>query len=201
MRINKQIKAKIIKKLLVYRFSEPCAVVRSKAAAFAEKIYNDVYSGSMRSQMHDLAEGWLPEPKMIKVQFGAEMVELDFSGGIISSKVGWNEKDNRINRRVPYRDNGGNDSWYARCVKLYEATDKLSLDWAELINEIDDLVEEIDSAELHINTVLNSTTTTEGLLNKWPEVEPFLIDLEGYNKQLPALPTQKLNQLLDLPVS
>jgi hypothetical protein len=198
MRLDKTIRKHILSKLLAYRFTQKCAELRKKVADFTETIYNDVYSGNYRSQMHDVPFGWLPESNSIKVQFGAEMVEMEFSGGTISSKVGWVSSQNKRSKLVPFKDWS---SWGGtRCVKIYGALEAHSITWAQLANDIDDLNDKIDVAETHINTILNSTTTSESLVVKWPEVEPFLKDLVGY-KHVPMIQTTKLNELLDLPVS
>jgi hypothetical protein len=196
MRLDKRNRKEISDKLIKHRFEESANDLRRRMAAFAEEIYNDVYSVKDRTLMQSLPEGWLPTNSEIKVQFGSEMVELEFNGGVIHSKFGWNKHENKVTKRMPQRDR---NDWHGRCVKVYDANDKLSNQWVSLSWELSDLLEKINDASSQIDVMLHRTTTSEGLIAKWPEVAPFLDGINNY-RHVPVIQTDKLNAILDLPI-
>ena len=196
-------KEQIQARLLEHAFSIQVMDLIADQAVFARRVYDDVIPPSTQVRLEELPDGWVPQVNHVSVQFGDEsrnVTQVDFSGRIgvydaIARALSHGDSESvpHKGRRVPYRMKDG-------VVKVYEVGSKLQRDWEELTNRRVALTAKIKEAEKVIEGTLGSFTTVNALINGWPEVEPFAAKYRQQPpSQLPAVPRQHLNNLLDLP--
>ena len=197
-RLTKDIREAVCTEMLQHRFSDTAKKLVLDKVKFAEKVYNDVYSKSDRTKMDSLPDGWLRKDRGIYVQFGTGKgyCLLSFSGHLTGDLYilarGWKDAPD-IYKRVLFKH-------YGNCAKMYAFDSKFTMDYQDLHNRQQDLLEEVKVAKKAINTALGSTTTVEALVKLWPESEPFLRTYMNTIPKVPSIPTSQLNNLLDLPV-
>lgn len=185
----------IAKGMLKHRFAKDAARLVKDRAAFALAVYEDIYKPKDRAAMEALPKGWLPEKDHIAVKFADKFTQLPFSGCV---SLGYDYRDlasvEAINRRVIGKHANA-------CAAVYEATHKLAIRYELLSQRRSAFKQELREAETQITAALGSVTTTNRLLELWPEASPFVASL-GVKAAtaLPALPTDKLNAMLGLPV-
>jgi len=189
----------ICREVLQHRFSAEVEKLIADRAAFADRVYNDVFSKSAREKMAALPDGWLPEESNIGVQFGSgsSFERLSFDGSFYGElrnavKDDGAEKE-AVHRRIPYRLRG--------CAKAYEPDHKLSVAFDALEARMKDLKKQFYEARATVNSALLNVTTLNKLVETWPEVAPFIARFNAAPVKLPAIPTDQLNKLLDLPVA
>src|SRR5690606_20734731 len=87
------------------------------------------------------------------------------------------------------------------CAKVYDDQHKFSQRFQELDERKKALEGDYGTAKRQIATALASVGTIKRLIEVWPEVAPFAKPFDEGPRNLPSLPTDKLNELLDLPVA
>lgn len=198
-RLTNDLRDTIASDILRHRFNEQVDALIADRAALADAIYNDIYRKSDREKMEALPKGWLPEETNIGVQFGSSSSRyenVEFNGhfygklGALRTK----REDERVTRRVPHKHRSG-------CAKVYEETHKLALRHQELDARWSAMKAEFDAASRQIMAALASVSTIKRLIEVWPEVAPFASKHEDAPRQLPSVPTEKLNEMLGLPVA
>lgn len=199
-RLTNTIRERIANAVLRHRFSEPVEVLIADRAAFAEEVYNDVYRKADREKMAALPKGWLPETNSINVQFGDDgrsYESLNFSGLVYGGVGGMRKPDDKrevIGRRAYSNRAHG-------CVKVYDADHRLAKKNADLHQRYIDLKTSFEAAKQQVEAALSSASTINKLVEIWPEVEPFARSFDDVPVKVPAIPTAKLNEILDLPVA
>lgn len=199
-RLTNDLRESIATAVLRHRFTEPVDALIADRAAFADAVYSDIYRKADREKMEALPKGWLPECNRIGVQFGStgrsyEIVNFDgsFYGSLGSMRTKVKDAPSS-DRRVQNRHAHG-------CAKVYDDQHKLSLRHEELGARQSALTAEYDAAKRQIKSALASVGTIKKLIEVWPEVAPFAMKFDEGPRNLPSLPTAKLNELLDLPVA
>lgn len=198
-RLTNDLREKIAADILRHRFNEQVDELIADRAALAEAIYNDIYRKSDREKMEALPKGWLPEEVNIGVQFGASgsrYENIDFNGHIYGKLGALRTKrdDERVTRRVLHKHRTG-------CAKVYEETHKLAVRHQDIDARWSAMKAEYDAASRQTMAALASVSTIKRLLEAWPEVAPFALKYEDAPRQLPSVPTDKLNEMLGLPVA
>lgn len=198
-RLTNDIRDSIATAVLRHRFNEQVDALIADRAAFADAVYCDIYRKADREKMDDLPNGWLPESARIGVQFGSSgsrFEYLHFDGCVYGPLDAMRSKNDgkRVERRITAKHSYG-------CAKVYEDGHKLSQRHAELSNRFEALKAEHQTAERQTKAALSSVGTIKRLIEAWPEVEPFASKFEDAPKNLPSVPTSKLNEMLGLPVA
>lgn len=198
-RLTNDLRDTIATDILRHRFNEQVDALIADRAALADAVYNDIYRKADREKMEALPKGWLPEETNIGVQFGApgsRYESLEFSGQFYGklSALRAKREDERVTRRVPHKHRSG-------CVKVYEEAHKLAIRHQEIDARQSALMAEYDAASRQTKAALVSVSTIKRLIEVWPEVAPFAARHEDAPRQLPAVPTEKLNEMLGLPVA
>jgi hypothetical protein len=199
-RLTTDIRDRLTNDILRHRFTADVDALIAVQVEFAEKVYNDLFDQTTIARMQALPDGWLPRSHDIGVQFGYTggphtFVRLWF-GGYVRNKM--NElrtkpdDTSRVTKLVT-------DSKSRGCAKVYDPSHKLAIEFERIRRRTRELKDAIMTAEKSIETALNAVTTTKRLVETWPEVEQFARKYETGPAQLPALPTDHLNQLLRLP--
>jgi hypothetical protein len=199
IRLTNYTREQITNAVLTHRFSEATETLIADRAAFAEEIYSDVYRKSDRERMASLPNGWLPEEDQINVQFGDQRgyESLDYRGHLYGSlnktrKAG--AKGDPTFRRVLNKH-------YRRCAKVYGDDHRLTKKYHELQASQKELFRQYEEAKRQVEAAVASASTINKLVEVWPEVEPFARAFDTAPLKVPAIPTDKLNKLLDLPVA
>lgn len=200
-RLTNTIRERIALAVLRHRFSESIEALIADKATFADEVYCDLYKKSDREKIDALPAGWLPEEASIGVKFDNTRWNYEniyFSGcvyGKLSRTRAPQEKsDPAPRRRVLHKHSNG-------CVKVYDEGHRLAKKFAALKEREAELEAAIVAAERQVNAALESATTINKLVEIWPEVEPFARQFDKSPIKVPAVPTEQLNKLLDLPVA
>jgi len=189
----------ITKKVMIHRFREQADALVTDYAVLAADVYVDIYSEIERKRMDALPEGWLPTSEGVYVQFGEggrNYHRLNFDGDLYSagSRYASPRKD-RMKRRVLAKHDG------SRCMKVYDDQHELARRASDLRDRESEISKAADAAQRQIEAALRSASTIKRLVEMWPEIEPFAAEYVDRPAPVPALPTEQLNRLLDLPVS
>jgi len=197
-RLTNILRESIAKAVLTHRFQEDIANLTSDRAALADDVYCDIYSKTTREKMGALPKGWLTESNSIGVQFGENSrsyENLTFNGEFWGRIGKYCPVPSREDRRRVFATHGHG------CVKVYTEDHELSRQHAELMARHDDLKTTVELAERQVSAALASASSISRLISLWPEVEPFAGPFDVKPEKLPAVPTDVLNKLLELPVS
>ena len=193
-RLTISIREEITKAALAHRFAEDVKALIDAKAEFAASVHADQYSKADRQRMDELPEGWLENAECVGVKFGTDYNRIYFNGytyGQIAQATDYKREDRK--RLLAKHTHG--------CAKAYDAVHKLSSRHFELDGRERDLREAYKLAERQIKAALSEVTTIKRLIETWPEIAPFATKFENEKPTLPALPTQHLNKILDLPVA
>lgn len=185
----------ILKRVLAHAFKAEAEKIRDDFAALAGAVYDDVFSAAERKQMEALPQGWLPTDDDISVRLGSDYRYLKFNGR--------NARVDDLVPCVPAKETLRRfpASKISSCCKVYEASHPLTVRFRELENARDDLLLRVSDATAKTRAALNRATTLARLVEGWPEIEPFTTFIPTDRPALPAIQTDVLNGLLDLPVA
>jgi hypothetical protein len=191
---NKRI---ITGRILTYRFKKDADTLVRRYRKLALDIYNDIYSESLRKKMAELPAGWLPQVTHFSMSFAGDYATLYFDGPRFGNTYNYgthfNERDEAETKYVMLdKDRKG-------AVKYFDANDKFTDEYRELRNLSKDFESSLKEGYNKIQQAFRLSTTVQGLKIKWPEVTPFLGDLDTVS-MVPALPLADLNQYFELPV-
>lgn len=194
VKLTKTHREEILKRAIQHAFKDEVLALMSKFAKLANDVYEDVFSAADRKKMEALPEGWLPGDSEIRVTFGSEHTWLKFNGRngyMLEVECVWPTEQHR---RFP-------TSKRSKVCKVYDARDAMSVRYEELINARKDLSNRVSEARSNAMAALNRATTLQRLLEGWPEIEPFTRFIPRDRPSLPAIKTDVLNTLLDLPIT
>lgn len=192
-RLNIDNRNAIIRDALAHRFSADVKSLIDERATFASAVYDDICKKADRLKMAELPEGWLIETDNIAVQFGGDFVRVNFAGKLYGDLVRATDYSRDDKRRVLAKHANG-------CAKIYDATHKLASEHQRLRSKETDIKNAYKTASQSMMTALNRVSTVKKLIETWPEIAPFASRHDTGKPSLPALPTEQLNKLLDLPV-
>lgn len=198
LRLTNYTRKQIALAILRHRFNDEIVALTADRAALADAVYNEVYSKPERERMASLPAGWLPECYSIRVQFGSSGRSYEvvpFSGVFYdeTSKYRAAAVEQQTRRLLSRHVNG--------CVKVFTEDHPLSLTAVDLKSRLDDIASRASHASRQVDAALASVSTIGRLIEVWPEVEPFAKRFDTSPQKLPAVQTDKLNKLLDLPVA
>jgi len=197
-RLTNDIRESLTRDIMRHRFTADVDILLEVQAAFAKRVYDDLFNADMQTAMSALPDGWLPNANYIGVQFGYSdgsnrFTQLHFNGHLYGPLGQLQTKrDTEKTMRVPASKAHG-------CVKVYDPSHPLSKDFDRIRIRTKSLRETVDTAKRSVETALNAVTTIKRLVETWPEFAEFAKKYDTEKPQLPALPTEHLNQLLRLP--
>lgn len=194
-RLTNDIREAITIDILKHRYAVDVDKLREQRAVFAVKVYDDIFPTKTQEHMESLPDGWLPRRSDIGVQFGFghNFTRLQFNGSFgngifvrLSTKT-----DDVFKRILASKEHG--------CAKNYDPTHPLAQAYDRLNYNLNDLASQVDIAKKSIEAALSKVSSIGRLIETWPEVAQFANKHETGKPQLPALPTDHLNELLRLP--
>ena len=191
---NKRI---ITGRILSYRFKKENDNLVRRYRKLALDIYNHFYPEAMRKKMAELPPGWLPMVDHYSLSFAGDYSVLYFAGPTFGN-------DHRYG--VKFNEHATDDPKYLMLDKdrkngilYFDAHDKFTTEYRELENLSKDFKESLSTGYNKIQQGFRLSSTVQGLKAKWPEITPFLGDLDTVSL-VPALPMAELNSFLELPV-
>lgn len=198
VRLTANIREQIKRAALEHKFGPLALSFVDEMRVLAADAYDDIYSKKDQALMESLPDGWLPTTNAIDVKMGSGdrfYTSIRFNG-TFSSPVfrTLSEIPEPVSKRTQSRHKWG-------CIKAYNDQDPLAIRFQAISDKISAMDEKFREAEVSLGAALNSVTTLKRLIEVWPEVEPFTKKFTKAPAALPALPTQHLNTILDLPVA
>lgn len=200
-RLTNPIRDSLMNSLLKRAFKKRGEDLIKRCVDYADRLYRDAM-GKDLAQISALPDGWLQTDDDIKVQLGAEIKQVHFTGTLgnwglpdVFRNAGITENTDRKWQRFPTKLKG-------QVVKQYPGDHKLVEEFQQLDSEWNDLKAEMERAKKVAMAAMNSVSTVKKLIDVWPEVEEFAKHYleDGERKAiLPAIPRDQLNTLLNLP--
>ena len=194
IRLTTFMRENILKDALAYRFNDDIAALAAERAAFAQALYEDIYSEADRKKMASLPKGWLPEVNQVGADFstsGQRNEVIPFNGHMHGPLYVSSEP---VKRRVIERDR------YS-ISKSYEGSHPLAIRYGELYAKEAGLTEAYRAAKNQAHAALAEGSTTGKLKQLWPEIAPFVARFEKEDARLPVVPLANLNEMFRLPVA
>lgn len=199
-RLTTDIRDSLTLDILRHRFAADVDALIAVQVEFAEKVYNDLFDQTTIARMQSLPDGWLPRVHDIGAQFdyvgGANCyTRLWFSGYLtgILGRIAIKPVKTDLTKKLV------TDSKASGCAKVYDPSHKLAIEFDRIRHRTKELKDAAETAERSIMIALNAVSTIKRLVETWPEIDQFARKYETGPAQMPALPTDHLNQLLRLP--
>lgn len=187
----------IVSHLMEGKFDTQSDTILKRRIALADKVYQRMYKPAIRAKMLELPSGWLPELDQICCNLGKQRAKLQFDGHPKNLKFGaaWlQEVDSNTDRRRFLAEDQHNreftisepDPLVQEYWAIKQLTGNLSDDYTRLRNEV--------------KGIIYGSTTSTGLVERWPEVAPFLENLipVAIIGNLPAVKLDAINEKLGL---
>lgn len=190
-RLNNTKRGEILEAVITARFGEEFNKINKQYADFANKVYEDHFKKDLK-KMESLPNGWLEKSQYIYGQLGTTSYACLTFSGLHRRGIGCNgffkNKEDCVYRVFKNKGNTFN----------YEQTHEFVTEFDDLNNYLERFDEEVSKAQIKTMAVLNKHQTVKKLLETWPEIKPF-IPKEDAPVQLPAIPVDELNKILQLP--
>jgi|HubBroStandDraft_4_1064222.scaffolds.fasta_scaffold00019_57 hypothetical protein len=187
----------IVTRLLEGKFDFQSDTILKRRIALADKVYQRFYTPAIRTKMAELPSGWLVELDQIGLNFGDQWAKLRFDGhpqNLKFSAARLQEANSFVDRRRFLAEDQHNrdftinepDSLFQEYWSIKQATENLKDDYTRLRNEV--------------KGIIYGSTTSTALVERWPEVAPFLENLIPITivGNLPAVRLDAINEKLGL---
>lgn len=171
-RLSYSIRSTIISKLISHRFKEEIDKLEAERLTLGEMIYNNRYSPEVQKDMSVLPRSFFRSDNQIRVSNFGEF----FVFGMSAYKP-FSYENEVFSLEV-------SDEAYPVLKAYYSAKNSLKI--------------EKDSAREKANSILNSCSTIESLLKKWPEIKPFIPEFSIPCTAV-AFPLDQVNSIFKLP--
>lgn len=174
MRLTNESRKIILNRLIAHRFDKQRDALLEREYALANECYDTVFDPKTRALLSELPHGWTPRRTVYTGRVAGCWVDLSF---------------------------GEDKPWPCSSnVESLTHNDPVTQKVLDFINDRKDHATAREAAANAIKGTLSSYGTLARLVEAWPEIEPFCYGLGPVRKNLPAIQTDKLNALLDLPV-
>lgn len=188
--IRKSIRERVLKDKYEKRYKD----IGVRFKALAENVYNDVYSKKDRDLMASLPKSWLVTSRDIYVRFeGHGSYEILRFSGECGYQIMRYKSGEILEKLIPAKDRD-------RCVKVYEPTSKLTVEYSACMVVFRQLGKDFDISNQMLTTTLARFKTLNALKKEWPEITPFTDHIIGtsINNVLPAILMSEINKQLGL---
>ena len=193
VRLNNDMRDLILKRAIEHRFKKLAEDLNNKHAEFALKVYRSLFTAKEASLIESLPKGWLREGSEFQVQIAGAYTYLSLNGSSAFLGIPITKKEVTM-RRIPAK-------FASAAATVIDAGTPLADEHSYLANETQAIKEKIREAERSLRAVLNNAKSLGALLKSYPELEPFTKGMTPERlATLPAVPREKLNSMLDLPV-
>ena len=184
VRLTNDLRTKIVNLVLKRRFQERQDDLQNKLYALALKVYHTVYTPEILEKMKTLGDDFFNTRGYLKFASNTgAVIQLDLKDRLIFS---------------------AKHSGYYLVEVMYQCSENDSIweEWTNLDIEQTSLNTERKEARRELESILNKCSTSSKLFQAWPELKSLVEHIipEPTPKQLPALPTTRLNEEYNLPV-
>ena len=184
VRLTNDIKNKIRNLVLKRRFEKKEQELKKAFSDLGMKIYATYYTPEVLQKMHDLGDQFFPSDSRIK--FASP------TGSVLTIQ---------LENEVLY---GKQHRFYYDLFVVYQCkeNDPIWEKWHKLDTDHTCLTREKTEAKNELDSILARCATSSKLFQAWPELKSLVEHLipQPTPKQLPALPTLRLNEEYNLPV-
>lgn len=199
-RLTNDMRGTIVNALIEHTFDDRVAELVKERSIIALEIYALHYKRDGK-RMDDLPDGWLPTAFNIKFVSGGCHNVYNLNG-----KIG-----TRYSRTLSFEHLKANHpettlKRFKHCdvssgpLMAFDAEHPITRRIENNEALVASLHDEVLTAQKTARATLDRFTTVEKLLVDWPEIQPFIPPVAAPSPSLPALPTQHLNEMFDLPV-
>jgi hypothetical protein len=192
-RLTREMRVTLTERILAHRFKEREDALKYRFATLAIACYKKQYNAKQIALMESLPEGWLHTNTGLNVAFGEASDGYAFLSFSPASPGAYMSRDNgHTEFRFPRCDKG-------QCRLKLPDNHALSTTYFKLHSQWEELKKERSALYNEVRGTLGSFSATSTLLDKWPEVAPFLKGLAPVvSKNLPAIVVKDLNKRLGL---
>ncbi len=203
IRLTLQIRNETLHSIMKTQFPEETTEAwEARFAKLGEKVYNKIYSASVRKKMRSLPDGWLPSAKFIRF----------IVAGYVGDRNNWSNKPPigdvlvRLpeNKKFVFPDQDVHlhqHHFYPqdadRLLRL-EIDNPLNHEFMSITNERREKSEERAAARVAAEEMLKQCRTYKQLCQRWPEAAKFVPDWVFKTETLPSVPIKTLNEMLGL---
>ena len=184
VRLTNDIKNEIKNLVLKRRFEEKEQKLKKAFSDLGMEIYATYYTPEVLQKMHDLGDQFFPSDSRVK--FASP------TGSVLTIQ---------LENEVLY---GKQHRFYCDIFVVYQCreNDPIWEKWHKLDTDRTFLAQEKVEAKNELDSILAHCTTSSKLFQAWPELKSLVEHLipQPAPKQLPALPTLRLNEEYNLPV-
>ena len=175
VRLTNDLKAKIWKQIFIDKFEEEEKLLNEKYRIFANLCYEEIFTFDEQEMMNQAPNGAFDFRGDFYIYFGGRKLSLP------------------LLKVKPFFYNYSNRNKFGH-------EHHLTLDFLELNNREEKLKEIKNKARSCAFAIMNSCTTTNKLLEVWPECKKYLEQAIGQpiTNNLPAVVTTELNKMLGL---
>jgi hypothetical protein len=208
-------RSQISDRVLDYKYEKNSVIseVSKEIASLASEAYNNLFTERQRVLIDSLPNRWMLESDTIGVKFGWEVAQLNFNGDPSNFCSGWDNrklvsKYFKDSKEVKKRILSGIDSGfrYNNIVDIVFPVDHdLTTRFNKISRRIEDFLDEYKKDRLSINVTLNSFITAKKLMDEWPEIKPFVLQVIGRTSSpvqstALAISRSELNEKFGLPI-
>lgn len=92
------------------------------------------------------------------------------------------------------------EGWGCPRLGTIDINHPVMVEYIKASEKYDQVIEDISGSETKLRAVLSSVSSLQKLEREWPELAPFLTDIQLPTKNLPAINRQTMNEAFNLPV-
>lgn len=197
-RINNEMREKIIRDLLTYRFWDAANILANVHKDIAARIYDGLYTIAHHEWLAKAPAGALPDVNSISVSINNSFHRFYFSGHpSMIGKYNWPRtlaKGEDLTHRVYKKHENG-------VAVVFSNEDQIGRDILTYDQASARLNDEIKEAYLTAERTIKRFGSIKSLIAAWPEIAPFAKPFDiVVERQLPMVQTADLNKTFKLPV-
>ncbi len=190
MNLTKDNKERLIDAILRHRFQKDIDNLVKRENRLAARVYNKKFPKRERELIEEIPEVGVHKTGGILINIYDVPFELYYGGG--RHFGAWDHKDildkyGNVSRRDPL----SSEQFSIKNGKLFDDI----IAWA---CAYDDLVNYIGGAKYLFKVHLGKIRSVSRLIKDWPEIQPFIDALNITPANVPALPTDELNEMVGL---
>lgn len=180
VRLTESMRDSILVQLMNHRFEKERKAIKNRENEIGLSIYRAAYDAKTSKQMNSLPEGWLPVTNSVRFSVSGYSHSVSLMDCV----------------RVPMAD-------HHRTILRLNGEDDRAVKYQQFRVDENALRKAEEECKAEAKRVLHQCSTVASLLKAWPEIKPFVDELELGEvdaKKLPAVIPADLNKKLALPV-
>jgi hypothetical protein len=205
VRLTKYTRERIRNEILQYKYAQTSGILKElihEHKSLATMAYNTLGESNL-AKLEALPNGWIQEVDYIRIAIGSDMKQLNFSGSLVydlgysvwNALGGKNVVETVKPKRVP--------NSMTNCFTRFEARDDFANRYSSYYSKVMKVKEEYGQTSRMVTAALAAATTSNRLIETWPESKPFVDKVIGtpvVTSTAISVPIATLNEKLGLPV-